>query len=171
MRIRSIDYGNAVIQAGLAAQVVHRWAVVEGESGGVVIGLVEGVGQRTGRGLRMRMTAALGTIIGVRRSWILRGAWQVHGAAESYRDAIFPVVDAPAVGENVNIGAFGAELAISLHFVISKSFPSTRTSVSYFGKVLANNLGRCAEIMAEWACVAGLARALTKELARNVSSV
>jgi hypothetical protein len=36
----------------------------------------------------------------------------------TYRDAILAVVDAPAVGEDVDIGALGAEFAVSLRWLV-----------------------------------------------------
>jgi hypothetical protein len=82
--------------------------------------------------------------------------WRVTGQVDwrrAYCDTILAVVDATAVGENVDIGTLGAKLAVALC------------------EILANGLGGVAEIVAEGTGAARLAGTLPEELARNMACV
>lgn len=68
---------------------------------------------------------------------------EVEGLADS--DTILAVVNSPTIGEDVDIGAFGSELAIALC------------------EVLAHRFRGGAEIVTEGTCGTSLASALSKE--------
>lgn len=92
-----------------------------GRGVGGLVGTIERVGEGAvgGRGLVVP-GAAVGALMGVscdRRRGRGRALGRASGEVDSistYRDAIFAVVDAPTIGENVDIGAFRPELAVSL---------------------------------------------------------
>ena len=100
--------------------VLGRMFVV-GESGGIGLGAVEGVGQGA-RGLHVWMLSAIiqlavGGIVCRRRGWRGRIMWRATGKVDwsrAYCDTILAVVDATAVGENVDVGTLGAKLAVAL---------------------------------------------------------
>lgn len=71
----------------------------------------------------------------------------------TYRDTILAIIDASAIGEDVDVCAFGTELAITLC------------------EVFADGLGGGTEVMAKGTGIAGLASALTEELAGNVRGI
>lgn len=119
---------------------------------------------------------------------------RVHAAAKvNGRDAdgdpVLAVVDATAVGQDVDVGAFGPELAVSLEPANSTRQssvtrrtrrcrkPSIATKVAeswdrveplYLCEILADGLGGMTEVVAEGTGIAGLTRALSEELARDV---
>lgn len=101
--------------------------------------MVERSGKSAGRGLIVARGCGVGTSC---ESWSC-----------TYRDAILAVVDASAIGEDVDVGTLGSKLAVSLC------------------KVFADVLGSGAQIVAEGTGIASLTGALTKELARYVGRV
>lgn len=101
MGVGGVDGGQAILDAGLAAQLVLP--VVTIGIGGAVRGSAFAVETR-GEGARRVVPG---------------GGGRVDSAAEGYGrgadgDAILAVIDAAAVGKNVDISAFRTELAIAL---------------------------------------------------------
>ena len=79
--------------------------LIAGEPGlGVIEGRGEGAGGAVERGGRRR----------VRRCWIRRGPAREIYWRGADGDAVFAVINAAAVGEDVDVGALGAKLAVTL---------------------------------------------------------
>lgn len=90
---------------------------------GWLVGGVEGVCEgAVGRWRLVCAGAGVARLVGVRCGRRRRGCRvlrRVRGEADwiGNRDAILAVVDAPAVGEDVDIGALGAEFAVSMRWL------------------------------------------------------
>ena len=101
----------------------------------------------------------------------------------AYCDTIFAVIDATAVRENMDVGALGTELAVSLWSrAVSVSHVradwgegerriGNQEGLAHLCKVFADGIGGAAEIVTEGTGAAGLAGALAEELARDVACV
>lgn len=124
MRIWGIDYRNTIVEARLATQMLVLVVMVVvgvGRSVGGLFGVIERVGEGAVGGRRLRVAgAAVCALMSMRcdsrrrRGWTLGRASREVDRISAYRDAIFAVVDAPAIGKDVDIGAFGPELAVAL---------------------------------------------------------
>lgn len=88
----------------MVAQVVLVVAIVVGIGAHGGVG-VEGVGESAGRGGLPRAGGGGGRVL-------VRSAGE--GVPLPYREAILAVVDTPTIGEQVDIGALGAEFAVTL---------------------------------------------------------
>lgn len=114
-------------------------------------------------------------------------AAEAHGGGYDC-EAIFAVVDSSAVGEDVDVGALGAELAVTLGVVISREILVIvkvdeqgerrwshggwdENTLAYLGKVFADSLGGGTKLMTKRTGIASLTGTLAKELAGNMGSV
>lgn len=111
MRVWGIEGRNGVFDVGVATESMGRLAVVAAECArvGGLVGAVE---------RRSKSAGGLLLIDGggcrCRRRRIRRGsAGKIEGSSTD-GDTILSVIDASTVGQDVNVGAFGPEFAVSL---------------------------------------------------------
>lgn len=145
---------------------------------GWLVGAVEGVCEgAVGRWRLVRTRARVARLVGMRCRHRRRGfriLRRVSGEADwigTYRDAILSVVDAPAVGEDVDIGALGAEFAVSLRWLAGAAGKGCGVRGANLCKVLANRLRGLTQLVTKGTGVAGLAGALSEELAGHVRGI
>lgn len=84
--------------------------------------------------------------------------------------SILIVVDSSTIGQDVNIGTFGSELAVTLEKDLVE-IPIRDRIFTYLGKVFAHVIRRAGKVMAERTSLAGLAGTLSEELTRHMRCI